>query len=286
VLLLLLAGALPRRAADPHADESRSCVECHSMHYSRAHNYDGTVPPAALTPGGPFTYLLENDVATYIVPSVYSGATLNGPASRLAAGVTRTPDSAPAYVKTLYGRLAVSLTATRGIELLNDKGMPLVRLTHFVTDAAGARRPGEPTMAALRRDCAIYVIDALADGVDVLDMRGRVTRTLQPADIMAADRRTVRPTRLAIDSFDAVYVAMGGAESAIVVYPTTAAAPRVIGRMAGGTLNDITDLTIDATGKIAATYGAAQLVRTYAATGALLDTSSTLGRTLGTPRLR
>ncbi len=289
VLLLVFAGALPRHAAtDPHADPTQSCADCHNLHYSRSHNLDGSEPPTPLTPGGPFTYLLDNDVSTYITASVYSGATLaNATTARLASGLTVTVDTTPQYAKTIFGRLAVAITPPQGISVLNDKGMPLTRLTHFVTDAGGVRRPGTPIDVALRQDCAIFVIDAQTDVVDVLDLRGRVTHQLWGADALRVDRRTVHPRCVAIDSFDNVYLALGGDESAIVTYTPALAPLRVIGRMTGGALNEITDLTVDGTGKIAATYGAAQTVRVYAATGALLDTSSTRANALDAPaRLR
>ncbi|MHB0935686.1 MAG: cytochrome c3 family protein [Armatimonadota bacterium] len=51
-------------AGDYHTGTTLICADCHTMHYSVSHDYDGTaLDPAmgeTLAPGGPHTYLLKN----------------------------------------------------------------------------------------------------------------------------------------------------------------------------------------------------------------------------------
>lgn len=70
--LLVLAGSLLAVAAlaswswagDYHMNQQLICQDCHVMHYSQAHGYndDGTGNFTSLGAGGPYHYLLRNDI--------------------------------------------------------------------------------------------------------------------------------------------------------------------------------------------------------------------------------
>ncbi len=60
---VLLLVARPSRAGEYHTGVYLICSDCHTMHYSQQHQYDGT-PGAGMPPlgaAGPYKYLLRND---------------------------------------------------------------------------------------------------------------------------------------------------------------------------------------------------------------------------------
>jgi len=64
VLLALAAMASVSAAGDFHHGSTLICSDCHVMHYSQSHGYnaDGTGSTTPLGAGGPFEFLLRNDI--------------------------------------------------------------------------------------------------------------------------------------------------------------------------------------------------------------------------------
>lgn len=59
-LLLLAVGSPSARGGEYHSGANLVCADCHTMHYSTSHAYDGGAADP-LGAGGPFKYLLKED---------------------------------------------------------------------------------------------------------------------------------------------------------------------------------------------------------------------------------
>lgn len=91
----LLAFAATASAGDYHTGASLVCSDCHVAHYSQSHNYSGSAFPfVPLGAGGPFTYLLRNEVNELCLtchdgvawaPDVFGASAFN--TNRLAGGL-------------------------------------------------------------------------------------------------------------------------------------------------------------------------------------------------------
>lgn len=104
VALLAFAGA--GWAGDYHYTTTLICSDCHVMHYSQSHGYNanGSGNYLAPGPGGPFAYLLRDEINQLCLdchdgqvwaPDVFEANT--GTAVRLAGGLNRTTSAGPYY---------------------------------------------------------------------------------------------------------------------------------------------------------------------------------------------
>lgn len=63
-MVLVMAAHAPAQAGFFHTGDTLKCRDCHTMHYSQQHGYNpsGTGSSAPLGPGGPFDYMLREDI--------------------------------------------------------------------------------------------------------------------------------------------------------------------------------------------------------------------------------
>lgn len=63
VLVMLAMGGSPARGGEYHKGTLLICSDCHTMHDSQSHNFDGTAPAVPTLPaGGPFPHALKDTI--------------------------------------------------------------------------------------------------------------------------------------------------------------------------------------------------------------------------------
>jgi DNA-binding beta-propeller fold protein YncE len=151
------------------------------------------------------------------------------------------------------------------IAVFDEGGLYLRGFLHHVSrpQAKGKPRlaPGEPKGLAVNSRGDIYVLDDLDDAVDVLDYRGRSVGRITAADLLDPEEpplktsEQVRPSAVAVDQEDRVYVATTGSRCQIVVLDAEGRVLRRFGRRGTepGTFISINALSVDAQGRILVT---------------------------------
>lgn len=72
--LIFTASVVHGQAPNSHAGTNLICADCHSMHYSMQHDYDGTTPATeGPLDGGPFHYLLRKNSMNDLCLSCHEG---------------------------------------------------------------------------------------------------------------------------------------------------------------------------------------------------------------------
>ena len=170
--------------------------------------------------------------------------------------------------------LYVADTGNGQIVILDNKGMPVSRIRHFIYAATDDKRQlGEPKSIVVRKNGDILVTDNLAHYVDVMDYRGRSVEKVWPGDLLGRDRSKVRPGYLALDASGNVYLSVTGDVNAILVLTPSLKLKAQMGKIGGGRgggFKAVTGLWVDKHGKIYATYSQGECVRIYRADGRLL----------------
>ena len=173
------------------------------------------------------------------------------------------------FFDTVRNECYVADTGNGMVVVFNENGMPVYRFLHDVFDARGRQVHGEPRSLAVDAQGTIYLADARATYLDVLDPRGRsITHIDVPSDHCG------QPERFA-------FVALGPDQT---VYAVTACkVPRVAlirdGATVSGTIvlrdpdatrSCVSGFTVDGAGRIYTTDAcASRMVQVYAPDGAL-----------------
>jgi predicted CXXCH cytochrome family protein len=74
-LALWLGLATTALAGEFHTGTTLLCSDCHTMHYSQSHNYDGSTPVVPALAGGPSDYLLKASNTNALCLSCHDGQT-------------------------------------------------------------------------------------------------------------------------------------------------------------------------------------------------------------------
>lgn len=175
----------------------------------------------------------------------------------------------------------VADTGNGRISVFDNRGVWLRSFTHWVgrKSASGKAilQPGEPKSIAVNRRGEIFVVDALASYLDVLDYRGRSLTKLEAAELVKSEEETtapgpVTPTEVTLDAADRVYVGLGGSHNQIVVLDQDLKVVRRIGRRGRekGAFFSITGLATTGDGRMIVTDSASTPVQVFSAAGELL----------------
>lgn len=170
--------------------------------------------------------------------------------------------------------LYVADTGNGQVVILDNKGMPVSRIRHFIYAATdGKRQLGEPKSIVVCKNGDILVTDNLAHYVDVMDYRGRSLEKVWPGDLLGRDRSKVRPGYLALDASGNVYLSVTGDVSAILVLTPSLKLKAQMGKIGGGRAGGfkaVTGMWVGKHGKIYATYSQGECVRIYRPDGRLI----------------
>jgi sugar lactone lactonase YvrE len=181
-----------------------------------------------------------------------------------------------------HGEIYVADTGNHRLVVLDDRGMPKAELMRTV-ERAGSTKPiaGEPSRIAVNSGGDMFVVDVLADYVDMCDYRGRSLRQISLRDFAEAAKRVGAPanepvspldlkaTAVTVDSKDNIYIAC---RARIYVFSPTFKLLRAIGAKGSepGQFTAITSLWVDAAGLIYVTDARALAVHVLAADGTVL----------------
>jgi sugar lactone lactonase YvrE len=110
--------------------------------------------------------------------------------------------------------IVIADTGNRRIRIVDSNGMPVHDFAHRV-DGPHGRMPGEPRAVAVDDDGRLYVIDALAGTIDVMDLLGNTLGTIDPAAIARVPMPDLTPVALTIDASQRLVVAIGAQSSEV-----------------------------------------------------------------------
>lgn len=161
----------------------------------------------------------------------------------------------------------VADTGNGQVVVFNAAGMPVYRFTHFVPGRDGHPAPGEPRSLVVDAAGAVYLVDAQAPFIDVLDPRGRsITRVDAPDDACGQPERFVH---LAINSRGAVCAITACRRPRVVELDADHAIARVfVLKDAQNERACVNGFALDAAGRIYVTNACASLmVRIYSPEG-------------------
>ncbi|MCX6361099.1 MAG: NHL repeat-containing protein [Armatimonadetes bacterium] len=181
-----------------------------------------------------------------------------------------------------HGEIYVADTGNHRIVILDDRGMPKAEIMRTV-DRPGSSKPipSEPSRIAVNSGGDMFVVDVLADYVDMCDYRGRSLRQISLRDYAEAAKRVgaapsepvssldLKATAVTVDSKDNVYIAC---RARIYVFSPAFKLLRAIGTKGSepGQFTAITSLWVDAAGLIYVTDARALAVHVLAADGTVL----------------
>jgi hypothetical protein len=130
-------------------------------------------------------------------------------------------------VDTTGGLIVVADTGNHRIRIFDLDGYPISSFPHWV-DGLRGKQLGEPKSLAVDRHGFLYVLDAMAKYVDVMDLLGNSVRRIDPAHLSPGGIDSTAtigaegvgadtiPVALALDPEDLPVLAVGGQRSRIV----------------------------------------------------------------------
>ena len=176
---------------------------------------------------------------------------------------------------TVGGLVLVADTGNHCIRAFDYDGYPLRTWYHHV-DSARGRVLGEPQSVLVSRPGLLYVLDAVTDYVDVMDLLGSTIRQIRPADLEGLDASTLeagpaadvsrKPTAFALDRDERLLIAFGNSPATLVALdPEDRVVWTLRGDEGGGArFGAITDVSVGIDGRIYVTDGTAEpAVRVY-----------------------
>ena len=184
-------------------------------------------------------------------------------------------------VDTTGGLIVIADTGNHCIRIFDLGGYPISSFPHRVDGGRGSV-PGEPKALAVDRQGFLYVLDALASYVDVVDLLGYAVRRIDPATIspggidttalISAGERNENlvPVALALDTEDRLILAGGGQQSRVWGLDEHDGIRWTLdGTEEGGApFGAITDLFVDGEGRVFVVDGTSTpAVRVYAPGG-------------------
>jgi len=196
-------------------------------------------------------------LATDLVPALGAGTPpgIAGKVYFMTYGWSRSArfDSpAGVFFNARKGEVYVADSGKHEILVFDTVGTPITRIRHYVDGKKpGDSAAGEPKQVAVNSGGDIFVVDALAPYLDVLDHRGRQLKRVYPGDLLKLPREAARCTAVGIDHADNVYLGTGGEECAVLVLDRDLRLARRIGKKGTGEggFQAITGIWVDAAGR-------------------------------------
>ncbi|MFQ6003779.1 MAG: NHL repeat-containing protein, partial [Candidatus Zixiibacteriota bacterium] len=151
------------------------------------------------------------------------------------------------------GEIYVCDSGNHQVVVFDSTGFPLYRFNHWLRRNKGDERIlGEPRNLVVNKAGDIFLIDNLAEFVDILDQRGNSVDKLILQDIPEFENVKIRPEFLAIDNQDNLYVATTGERRRILIFDRDLNLIHHFGKKGEdkGELKTLTGLWVDDEGKI------------------------------------
>ena len=139
------------------------------------------------------------------------------------------------------------------VVIFDSTGFPLYRFVHRLRRGKGEEKiPGEPRNLVVNKAGDIFLIDNLADFIDILDQRGNSVDKLVLQEIPEFEDVKISPQFLAIDDEDNLYVATSGEKPLILLFDKDLNLVSYFGKKGEneGEFKTITGLWVDDQGKI------------------------------------
>lgn len=113
--------------------------------------------------------------------------------------------------------LFVAATGNRRIVVYDFDLTPKFSFQHFVPDPKTKRMVlGEPKAVVVNSQGDMFVIDNMADYVDVLDFRGKSFQEIHPNKILGDSTLKIRADLMAVDDYDNIYLSVAGEITAVL----------------------------------------------------------------------
>jgi hypothetical protein len=145
---------------------------------------------------------------------------------------TRLREPARIFFDRRSNELFVADAANHRIVIFDTSLLALHSFDHFVTDPkSGDVVKGQPTAVAVSSRGEILVIDALADYIDLLDFRGQSLERIYPNYLLGDSTLRIKPTAIAIDERDHLYVIVSGDKTTVLVLDGSLTLVRTIGEI-------------------------------------------------------
>jgi hypothetical protein len=113
--------------------------------------------------------------------------------------------------------LFVADAGNHRIVILDTNLLSIHSFEHYVVSSqTGEVVKGQPIAVVVSSLGELYVIDALAEYVDILDFRGQSLERIYPNKVLGDTSLNLKPVAIAIDESDCVYLILSGDKTAVV----------------------------------------------------------------------
>ncbi|MEK7774427.1 MAG: hypothetical protein AAB305_00900 [Candidatus Zixiibacteriota bacterium] len=145
---------------------------------------------------------------------------------------TRFRDPARLFFDRNSQELFVADAGNHRIVILDTNLLAVHSFDHFVTNPfTGETTKGQPMAVVVSSRGEIFVVDALADYVDVLDFRGQSLERIYPNRLLGDTTLRIKPTALTIDDSDNLYLIVSGDKTTVLVLDASLSMIRTIGKV-------------------------------------------------------
>ena len=152
------------------------------------------------------------------------------------------------WLKEIY----VCDSGNHQVAIFDSTGFPLFRFNHWLRTNRKEKILGEPRNLVVNQAGDVFLIDNLAEFIDILDQRGNPVDRLILQEIPEFENVKIRPEFLAVDTMDNLYVATSGDRVKILIFDRDLNLIKYFGTRGTdkGELKTITGLWVDHEGKI------------------------------------
>ena len=170
--------------------------------------------------------------------------------------------------------LFVADAGNHRIVILDTNLLAVHSFDHFVVNSSTRETiKGQPMAVVVSRRGEIFVVDALADYVDVLDFRGQSLERIYPNRLLGDTTLRIKPTALTIDESDNIYLIVSGDKTTLLVLDASLSMIRIIGEVGDKPENFSTPLAVGVLeGRVYLTdMHSIPAVKVYDSTGAYIN---------------
>jgi DNA-binding beta-propeller fold protein YncE len=145
---------------------------------------------------------------------------------------TRLREPARLFFDRSSKELFIADAANHRLVILDTSLLAVHTFDHFVTERqSGKMVKGQPTDVVVSSRGEMFVADALVDYIDVLDFRGQSLEQIYPNRLLGDTTLRIKPTALAIDNDDNLYLIITGDKTTIMVLDASLNLVRTIGEV-------------------------------------------------------